>query len=306
MKDIKKYNSSKNMDTFNIIGLGEVLWDIFPDGPRFGGAPANLACAMAGLLGNKAKVTMVSAVGNDSLGSEAIKVLKQRNVDVSELQSSFFSTGTVTVNLDESRQASYEFSKNCAWDNIIWSESWGELAIKTDAVCFGSLAQRSETSRKAIQSFINAVPNSALKVLDINLRAPYYTAETIIQSLELANVLKLNEEELPIIANILSIKGDTNSLLKKIQQQFEINTIALTQGDKGSTLIHHNQQVEVPIVPTNVVDTVGAGDSFTAALTFGLLQRKPLIEIAEFATKVSSYVCSQRGGTPQLTQSLFI
>lgn len=306
MKDTDNFENSKTIDSFNIIGLGEVLWDVFPDGARFGGAPANLACAIAGLLGDQAKVTMVSAVGNDLLGIEAIKSLKQRNVDVAELQSCPFSTGTVTVNLDESRQASYEFAENCAWDNVIWSESWGELAIKTDAVCFGSLAQRSEKSRKAIQSFISAVPNSALKVLDINLRAPYYTAETIIQSLELANVLKLNEEELPIIANILSIEGDTNSLLKEIQQQFQIHTIALTQGDKGATLIHHDQQIEAPIVPTNVVDTVGAGDSFTAALTLGLLQQKPLIEIAEFATKVSSYVCSQRGGTPQLTQAMFV
>lgn len=306
MKDTDNLENSKTIDSFNIIGLGEVLWDIFPDGPRFGGAPANLACAIAGLLGDKAKVTMVSAVGSDLLGSEATKSLKQRNVDVSELQSWTYSTGTVTVSLDESRQASYAFSENCAWDNIIWSDSWTELTAKTDAVCFGSLAQRSETSRKAIQSFIRAVPNSALKVLDINLRAPYYTAETIIQSLELANVLKLNEEELPIIANILSIKGDTNSLLKKIQQQFEIHTIALTQGDKGATLLHDNQQVEVPIIPTDVVDTVGAGDSFTAALTLGLLQQKPLIEVAEFATKVSSYVCSQRGGTPQLAQAMFV
>jgi len=289
---------------FNIIGLGEVLWDVFPDGPRFGGAPANMACAIAGLLGNKAKVTMISAIGKDRLGNDAIKSLKQRNVDGSQLQSSSFATGTVTVNLDESQQASYQFAENCAWDNLVWSESWDALAAQTDAICFGTLAQRSEISRQTIQKFVSAVPTHALKVFDINLRAPFYTPDTIIKSLELANVLKLNEEELPIIANILAIKGDTNSLLKKIQQQFKLSSIALTQGAEGATLIHHDQQVEVPIVPTNVVDTVGAGDSFTAALTLGLLQNKPLIEIATFATKVSSYVCSQRGATPVLSHSI--
>lgn len=293
-------------NTFNIVSLGEVLWDVFPDGPRFGGAPANWACAIAGLLGDKAKVAMISAVGSDLLGKEAIKSLQQLNVDVSKIQSCSFATGTVTINLDESRQASYEFAENCAWDNIIWSDSWQALAAKTDVICFGSLAQRGEVSRQAIQKFIHAVPPSALKVFDINLRSNFYTVKTIRQSLELANVLKLNEEELPIIANMFSIEGDTATLLTKIKEQFQLDCLALTQGEKGAMLIHHDQTVAVPIVPTSVVDTVGAGDSFTAALTLGLLQEKPLMEIAEFATKVSSYVCAQRGGTPQLSQSMFL
>lgn len=290
---------------FNIIGLGEVLWDVFPDGPRFGGAPANMACAIAGLSGNEANVTMVSAVGNDPLGREAINTLVQRNIEVSRIRTSSFPTGTVTVNLDESHQASYDFAENCAWDNITWSESLRDLASKSDAICFGSLAQRGETSRQTLQKFINAAPISALKVFDINLRTPFYSAETIIQTLELANVLKLNEEELPIIADMLAIKGDTNDLLKIIQQQFQLSCIALTQGAKGAILLHNDQLVTVPIVPTTVVDTVGAGDSFTAALTLALLQNKPLIGIARYATKVSSYVCSQRGGTPRLSNSLF-
>jgi fructokinase len=290
---------------FNIIGLGEVLWDVFPDGPRFGGAPANWACAIAGLMGEKANVFIISSVGNDQLGSDASKSFEQRNVDVSKLQSSAFATGTVTVKLDELRQASYEFAENCAWDNIVSSEQWHELTPTTDAICFGSLAQRSDISKKSIQAFVSELPSTTLKVFDINLRAPFYTNETILQSLELANVLKLNEEELPIIANMLGITGDTQSLLKQIQDKFQLNTIALTLGAEGAVLIHHDQQVEVPIVPTTVVDTVGAGDSFTAALTLGLLLDKPLLEIALFATKVSSYVCSQRGATPQLSPAMF-
>jgi len=296
--------------SINIVGLGEVLWDVFPDGPRFGGAPANMACAIAGLLGNEANVTMISAVGNDTLGIDAIESLKQRNVDVSAIQRSPFATGTVTVNLDDSHQATYEFAENCAWDNITWSESLRKLASKTDAVCFGSLAQRGETSRQTVQKFIRATPANALKVFDINLRAPFYSGETIMQSLVLANVLKLNEEELPIIVDMLAISADINrndtiSLLKAIQQQFQLSCIALTQGSDGAILLQHDQQVTVPIIPTTVVDTVGAGDTFTAALTLGLLQEKPLIEIARYATKVSSYLCSQRGGTPLLSASLF-
>lgn len=293
-------------NAFNIIGLGEVLWDIFPDGARFGGAPANLACAIAGLLGKEAKVSMVSAVGCDQLGTDAVSALSTLNVDALGVQSCDFHTGTVTVALDDTQQASYQFAENCAWDNISWSEQLNTLASTTDAVCFGSLAQRSDTSRNTIQRFVRAVPSSALKVFDINLRPPFYTTETLIESLVLANVLKLNEEELPIIAKSLSITGNTHSLLNQIQDKFELNTIALTQGSEGAVLIHHDQQVEVPIVPTTVVDTVGAGDSFTAALTLGLLQEKPLLEIAQLATKVSSYVCSQRGATPTLSQAMFL
>jgi fructokinase len=298
------------MKSFNIIGLGEVLWDVFPDGPRFGGAPANMACAIADLLGNEANVTIVSAVGNDILGRDAIQSLKQHNIDVSALQTPPFPTGTVTVNLDESHQATYQFAENCAWDNITWFESLRDLASKADAICFGSLAQRGATSRQTIQKLIRAMPANALKIFDVNLRAPFYTAETIIQSLELANILKLNEEELVIIADMLAIldetnRNDTKCLLKTIQQQFQLSCIALTKGSEGAILLYHDQQVTVPIVPTTVVDTVGAGDAFTAALTLGLLQDKPLIEIACYATKVSSYLCSQRGGTPPLSRSLF-
>ena len=286
---------------FNIIGVGEVLWDMFPDGPRFGGAPANMACAIAGLAGSSAKVTMVSAVGNDILGTRAIESLKRLNVDVSAIQKNDFSTGTVTVNLNETRQATYIITEDCAWDHIAECESLVELATTADAICFGSLAQRSEKSRSAIQKTINAMPLTALKVFDINLREPFFTAEIISQSLELANVLKLNEDELPVIAQILDISGDINSLIQQIKQQYKLNTIALTKGVQGSVILHNDEQVEVPIVPTTVVDTVGAGDSFTAALTLGLLQQNPLQDIANFASKVSSFVCSKRGGTPQLT-----
>jgi fructokinase len=285
---------------FSIIGLGEVLWDLFPDGARFGGAPANVACAAASLLGAMGAVTLVSALGDDRRGREAIGFLRQRQVDVSALQITGAPTGTVTVQLDDSGHALFNISDNVAWDHIVWSEKWRALAANADAICFGSLAQRGDISRQTIQKFINATPASSLKVFDMNLRAPFYAPDTLIQSLELANVLKLNDQELCVIANILSLSGETNDILKSIQDDYQISNIALTQGAAGAMLLRHSEAVRVPSVPTTVVDTVGAGDAFTAALMIGLLNEQPLKEIAHFATGVSSYVCSQRGATPSL------
>ena len=285
---------------FSIIGLGEVLWDLFPDGARFGGAPANVACAAASLLGATGAVTLVSALGDDRRGREAIGFLRQRQVDVSALQIAGAPTGTVTVQLDDSGQALFNISDNVAWDHIVWSEKWRDLAASADAICFGSLAQRGDTSRQTIQKFINATPASSLKVFDMNLRAPFYAPDTLIQSLELANVLKLNDQELCVIANILSLSGETIDILKSLQDDYQISSIALTQGAAGAMLLRHSETVRVPSVPTTVVDTVGAGDAFTAALMIGLLNEQPLKEIAHFATGVSSYVCSQRGATPSL------
>ena len=285
---------------FSIIGLGEVLWDLFPDGARFGGAPANVACAAASLLGATGAVTLVSALGDDRRGREAIGFLRQRRVDVSALQITGAATGTVTVQLDDSGQALFNISDNVAWDRIVWSEKWRDLAANADAICFGSLAQRGDISRQTIQKFIIAAPASSLKVFDMNLRAPFYAPDTLIQSLELANVLKLNDQELCVIANILALSGETIDILKSLQDDYQISNIALTQGAAGAMLLRHSEAVRVPSVPTTVVDTVGAGDAFTAALMIGLLNEQPLKEIAHFATGVSSYVCSQRGATPSL------
>lgn len=285
---------------FSIIGLGEVLWDLFPDGARFGGAPANVACAAASLLGATGAVTLVSALGDDRRGREAIGFLRQRRVDVSALQITGAATGTVTVQLDDSGQALFNISDNVAWDHIVWSEKWRALAANADAICFGSLAQRGDISRQTIQKFIIATPASSLKVFDMNLRAPFYAPDTLIQSLELANVLKLNDQELCVIANILALSGETIDILKSLQDDYQISSIALTQGAAGAMLLRHSEAVRVPSVPTTVVDTVGAGDAFTAALMIGLLNEQPLKEIAHFATGVSSYVCSQRGATPSL------
>jgi fructokinase len=291
---------------FNVVGIGEVLWDIFPDSTRFGGAPANMTCILSGIAKNDVSVKMISAIGNDSLGNDALKSLAKHSVDTSLIQVNGFPTGTVKVNLEELHQAAYTFAENSAWDHLAWNNQLAEIANNTEAVCFGSLAQRNNTSCITIVNFLKAMPENSIKVFDVNLRPPFYTKDIILNSLELANVLKLNEEELLFIAELLGISGNENSLLKKIQELFELTSIIFTKGEEGSILVHRNELIEVPVIPTSVIDTVGAGDSFTAACIFGLLRNEKLTDIAQFAANISSYVCSQRGATPELPQSKFV
>jgi fructokinase len=291
---------------FNVVGLGEALWDIFPDSARFGGAPTNMACILSGIAKYDVSVKMISAVGKDTLGNDAIEALVKHNVDTSFIQVNAFPTGTVHINLDELHQATYTFAENSAWDHLVWDDQLQNIAKSTQAVCFGSLAQRNETSRTTIVNFLKAMPEDAIKVFDINLRPPFYTKDIILNSLNLANVLKLNEEELPYIAKLIGISGTDNNLLKEIQNRFELTSIVFTKGEAGSILIHRDELIEVPVIPTSVIDTVGAGDSFTAACIFGLLRNEKLADIAKFAANISSYVCSQRGATPELPQSTFV
>jgi len=291
---------------FNVVGLGEALWDIFPDSARFGGAPTNMACILSGIAKHDVSVKMISAVGKDTLGNDAIEALVKHNVDTSFIQVNAFPTGTVHINLDELHQATYTFAENSAWDHLVWDDQLQNIAKSTQAVCFGSLAQRNETTRTTIVNFLKAMPEDAIKVFDINLRPPFYTKDIILNSLNLANVLKLNEEELPYIAKLIGISGTDNNLLKEIQNRFELTSIVFTKGEAGSILIHRDELIEVPVIPTSVIDTVGAGDSFTAACIFGLLRNEKLADIAKFAANISSYVCSQRGATPELPQSTFV
>ncbi|WP_159820347.1 carbohydrate kinase family protein [Colwellia sp. 20A7] len=291
---------------FNVVGLGEALWDIFPDSARFGGAPTNMACILSGIAKHDVSVKMISAVGKDTLGNDAIEALVKHNVDTSFIQVNAFPTGTVHINLDELHQATYTFAENSAWDHLVWDDQLHNIAKNTQAVCFGSLAQRNETSRITIMNFLKAMSESAIKVFDVNLRPPFYTKDIILNSLNLANVLKLNEEELPFIAELMGISGNESSLLKEVQKLFELTSIIFTKGEEGSILIHRDELIEVPVIPTSVIDTVGAGDSFTAACILGLLRNEKLTDIAKFAAYISSYVCSQRGATPELPQSMFV
>jgi fructokinase len=288
-----------------LVGLGEVLWDVFPDGPRFGGAPANFACSVAELAGADNNVFMVGAVGPDDLGRRAIDSLREHGVDTRHVATVDKPTGQVLVKFDAAGHPSYEIGTDTAWDNIPWSDDFGHIAGRTDAVCFGTLAQRSPRSRETIQEFVRATRPERLRVLDINLRPPFWNEAVVIESLKLANTLKLNDEELPAIADALGWKGTNESILQKLMTTFSLDLVALTRGAAGALLVSKSgEQSDLPGQPTAVADTVGAGDAYTAALVVGRLKNLPLDAINAWATKVASFACSQPGGTPKFPPHL--
>ena len=295
-----------------VIGLGEVLWDMLPGGKQFGGAPANFAYHVQALgaqalgadtLGVEAYV--VSCVGDDDLGHEildrlAALQLSREHVALSEEHA----TGTVSVQLDGDGKPDYLIHEPVAWDFIRWSEKLTELAAKAEAVCFGSLAQRSAVSRRTIRDFLAATPDDCLRIFDINLRQHFYNAEAITAALLAAKVLKLNDEELPEVARLLSISGTENEVLGVLCERFRLTLIALTKGEGGSVLfgpqgksVHPGQKVEV-------ADTVGAGDAFTAVIAIGLIKGLEFDAINACANRVASFVCSRRGATPEMPSEL--
>ena len=289
-----------------IVGLGEVLWDIFPDGPRFGGAPANFACSISGLSRANTVVHLVSSVGNDTLGRKALSSLATHRVVTDCVQIQERVTGQVVVTLDSDGSASYRFADNAAWDHLSWNEELHELATRTEAVCYGTLGQRCAPSRSTIRQFLASTEPESWRIFDINLRPPFYDDSVILDSLQFANVLKLNDDELPVVARLLDISGDPVKILRAIARQFALRAIALTRGAKGAILIRGDELSEHPGIDIEVVDTVGAGDAYTAALTLGLLAGHNLDAINCHACEVSAFLCSQSGGTPQIPDRFFI
>jgi len=273
---------------------------MFPDGTRFGGAPANFASTLASLGGERVEVHMASKVADDHLGRRAIEILKDRGIGTSTIAVGEQPTGTVIVSLDEKKHASYAFASDVAWDNIEWSSELEALAARTDAVCFGTLGQRSEVSRHTIEKFLATTPPDALRIFDVNLRPPFYSDEVIRQSLKLANVLKLNEDELPIVAKLAELKGETNNLLLGLADRHDLKAIAATRGSAGAVLYRDGDISESTGTQTKVIDTVGAGDAFTATFALGLLEGWDLDVINRNACNVAAYVCAQPGATPEM------
>lgn len=247
---------------------------------------------------------IVSAVGQDALGRQALTALQEHDVDTACVSILPQPTGTVHIELNQDGSARYEFATNCAWDNLPSCDRLPLSARQADVVCFGTLAQRSEPSRNSIQRFLKQSRSDALRVFDINLRAPYFTDEIILQSLELANVLKLNDEELPRLADLLGLSGPVNEQIRQLADRFDLIAVALTRGANGATLLRNGEIDEHAGVAADVVDTVGAGDAFTAAFTFGLLQRADLRAINQRACAIAAYVCGQAGATPKFPPHL--
>lgn len=281
------------MDKKHIVaGIGELLWDVFPSGKQLGGAPFNFAyhCKQMGC-----DSYILSAIGNDESGEEIINKINNLNINSNYVQKNSYPTGTVTVNLDENGNADYIIHENVAWDNIIWNLNMNELAASLNAVCFGSLAQRNNVSAQTIFSFLIKLNSSCLKVFDINIRQHFFNKEIIVKSLQLSNVLKLNEEELLLLSGLFQLTGNVDTQLKLMINKFELNYIVYTMGSRGSIIISPDDYSFMEAPKIKVIDTVGAGDSFTAAFITGLLEKKSLNEIHKTATDVAAIVCSQKG-----------
>ena len=289
-------------NSYTIAGIGELLWDVFPETKRLGGAPANFAyhCKQFG-----ADAYTVSCVGKDSLGKNLHQELKVIGVDTSYIiESKEYETGRVNVSLNDQGKPIYEIIENVAWDYIPFTPEIKALAKRLDAVCFGTLAQRSSVSRKTIQTFLQNMPQNTLKIFDVNIRQSFYSKKLIEESLQLANILKLSDEELPVLADFFKLEGNVPDQIKKIQTKFDLDLVAYTRGAEGSLLLNKSETDDFPGLKANAIDSVGAGDSFTASLCMGLLRGWSLDKINLFANKVASFVCSQKGATPILPKSL--
>lgn len=277
-----------------IVGIGELLWDMLPSGKAIGGAPANFAYH-AGRLGEEGWV--VSAVGDDALGHEILDVLDEKRLHslVSMVDKP---TGTVQVSLDDAGVPTYTIVEDVAWDHIPFTSKMQELASRADAVCFGSLVQRNG-SRASVLKFLEAVPASALKVFDINLRQHFYTPEILRKSLEIADVLKINDEEIVTLSEMFGLGSDPREACRKLIGQYSLRFVLLTKGAQGSEVISPDEVIPQGVGKVDVVDTVGAGDAFTAAFTVAYLRGDSLADAQKLAGEVTAYVCSHKGAMPE-------
>lgn len=288
-----------------LVGLGEILWDLFPDGPRFGGAPANFACTAAELGARVATVEMVSAVGTDPLGDQALAALRQHGVQVGGVPQLDRPTGIVLVELDPRGQGTYTFASNTAWDNLAWSPTLADLASRTSLVCFGTLGQRAAPSRETIRRFVQATPATTWRLLDINLRPPHWSPAVVRESLPLANAVKLNDQELAELSPLLDLTGPEPLRLEQLLRRYGLQLVALTRGERGSVLLSASgERSELPGELVTLADTVGAGDAFSAALALGLVLGHSLEEMHRRASRVAAYVCTQSGATPGIPSEL--
>ena len=286
-----------------IVGMGEALWDVLPEGKKIGGAPANFAYHVS-QFGFDSRV--VSAVGNDALGDEILEVFKEKQLK-HQLQVVNYPTGTVQVTLDSAGIPLYEIKEGVAWDNIPFTDDLKRLALSTRAFCFGSLAQRNEVSRTSINRFLDTMPDGdgQLKIFDINLRQGFYTKEIIRESCQRCNVLKINDEELVAISRMFGYPGiDLQDKCWILLAKYNLKMLILTCGTNGSYVFTPGvvSFQETPRVP--VADTVGAGDSFTAAFCASLLKGKSVPEAHKLAVEVAAYVCAQSGAMPEVPQVL--
>jgi fructokinase len=284
--------------SFNVIGIGEILWDLLPSDKQLGGAPANFAYH-AHALGARSRA--ISRVGQDPAGEEILQRLQALGLPIDGIQiDPAAPTGTVSVELSTDGQPCFTIHENVAWDRLALEKTALAAVAEADAVSFGTLAQRQETARSTIQALLAAVHPGALRILDINLRQNYFSRQTVETSLRLANILKLNDAELPVVVDLLGLRGSVRGQIEEMARQHALRLVCLTRGAHGSLLFCEGQWADDPGEPVAVKDTVGAGDAFTAALAMGVLAGNSLEAINRRANQIARYVCSCEGATPPL------
>lgn len=286
-----------------VVGMGEALWDVLPEGKKIGGAPANFAYHVSqfGLSS-----CVVSAVGDDALGKEIVENFTSKGLNqlIAEVP---YPTGTVQVEIDQAGVPQYEIKENVAWDNIPYTEALEDLAKKTKAVCFGSLAQRNVVSRETISRFLDAMPrhDDSLVVFDVNLRQGFYNKEILCNSMERCNILKINDEELVTVSRMFGYPGiDLQDKCWILLGKYNLKMLILTCGINGSYVFTPGNVSFHPTPTVEVADTVGAGDSFTAAFIASILRGKTVIEAHSRAVQTSAYVCTKKGAMPVLPDEL--
>ncbi len=284
-----------------IVGIGEALWDVLPEGKKIGGAPANFAYHVSqfGL-----QSCIVSAVGDDALGKEILDNFREKNLN-HIVETVPYPTGTVQVELDPNGVPQYDIKENVAWDNIPFTPQLEELAHRTRAICYGSLAQRNVVTRQTINRFIDAMPKDQenLIVFDVNLRQRFYTKEILDESMKRCNVLKINDEELVTISRMLGYPGtDLQSKCWILLGRYDLKMLILTCGVNGSYIFTSGNMSYLATPQVEVADTVGAGDSFTATFTSSIIKGLPVAEAHRRAVEVSAFVCTQHGAMPVLPE----
>lgn len=284
-----------------VVGLGEVLWDMLPEGRKIGGAPVNFAYH-AGQFG--IDTMAVSAIGNDKLGEDTIAEMNGKHLN-HIFPSVPYLTGSVQVSLDEKGVPAYDIKENVAWDNIPFTNEIESVARNCRAVCFGSLAQRNAVSRNTIRKFIESTPSGCIRIFDINLRQNFYTSNVIRDSLEHCNILKINDEEIMLVSRMFNYdSSNIENVCRTIMEDFSLEMVILTCGTKGSYIFTKDGVSFMPTPKVNVADTVGAGDSFTGSFCAAILRGLPVAEAHKKAVEVSAYVCTQNGAMPEIPESM--
>ena len=288
-----------------IISLGEVLWDLFPDGQRFGGAPANFACHAA-VQG--ADVTMLSAVGDDQHGRDGTDILSAYGVDVSLMQViSETPTGTVGVEVDDDGKPTFVIHQGSAWDRLVWNDAIASRIATVDAIYFGTLGQRDPVSRATIREAVETAALAGIpRVLDINLRPPFFDAEMIRDSVQLASILKLSDDELVEVCSACSISETSRQdvMLQGLLEFGNLDIVVLTRGKDGAVLVTPDDTVTQNGISTNVNDTVGAGDSFTAAFLIGELRGESRKQNLRKSCEIAAATCAHSGAVPEIKRNL--